>query len=85
MDKDKAYFEDGEVHVLPQVGEGMRAMGESGWLSTTWGFEHDGQQMPLTVHNAGSLIFQAANGNLAAYGFLTTGAANSFANSAVTP
>ena len=76
MDKDKAYFEDGEVHVLPQVGEGMRAMGESGWLSTTWGFEHDGQQMPLTVHNAGSLIFQAANGNLAAYGFLTTGAAN---------
>lgn len=76
MDKHKAYYKDGEVHVLPEVGEGMRAMGESGWLSTTWGFEHDGQQMPLTVHNAGSLIFQAANGNLAAYGFLTTGAAN---------
>lgn len=76
MDKEKAYYKDGEVHVLPEVGEGMRAMGESGWLSTTWGFEHDGQQMPLTVHNAGSLIFQAANGNLAAYGFLTTGAAN---------
>ena len=76
MDRDKAYFSDGEVHVLPAVGEGMRALGEAGWLSAAWGFEHEGQQMPLTVNNAGSLIFQAANGNLAAYGFLTTGAAN---------
>ncbi len=76
MDRDKAYFAEGEVHVLPEVGEGLRALGESGWLSASWGFEHDGQQMPLTVLNAGSLIFQAANGNLAAYGFLTTGAAN---------
>jgi alkylation response protein AidB-like acyl-CoA dehydrogenase len=32
--------------------------------------------MPLTVLNAGSLTFQAANGNMAAYSFLTTGAAN---------
>ena len=76
MDKHKAYYRDGEVHVLPEVGQGMRAMGEAGWLSANWDFEHDGQQMPLTVHNAGGLIFQAANGNLAAYGFLTTGAAN---------
>ncbi|MCP9235102.1 acyl-CoA dehydrogenase [Lewinella sp. JB7] len=76
MDREKAYFADGEVHVLPAVGEGMRALGESGWLSAAWGFEHQGQQMPLTVHNSGSLIFQSANGNLAAYGFLTTGAAN---------
>jgi butyryl-CoA dehydrogenase len=76
MDRDKAYFADGKVHVLPAVGEGMRALGESGWLSAAWGMERGGQQMPLTVHNAGSLIFQAANGNLAAYGFLTTGAAN---------
>lgn len=76
MDKNKAYYADGEVHVLPGVGEGMRAMGENGWLSTTWDYEHNGQQMPLTVHNAAGIIFQAANGNLAAYGFLTTGAAN---------
>ncbi len=76
MDRRKAYFQDGRVHVLPEVGEGMRALGESGWLSAAWGFEENGQQMPLVVHNAGSLIFQAANGNLAAYAFLTTGAAN---------
>ncbi len=76
MDRRKAYFQDGRVHVLPEVGEGMRALGDSGWLSAAWGFEENGQQMPLVVHNAGSLIFQAANGNLAAYAFLTTGAAN---------
>ena len=76
MDRDKAHYTDGEVHVQPEVGEGMRALGESGWLSAAWGFEESGQQMPLTVQNAGSLIFQAANSNLAAYGFLTTGAAN---------
>ena len=76
MDTDKAYYADGQVHVLPAVGEGMRAMGEAGWLSANWDYAHNGQQMPLTVHNAGGLIFQAANGNLAAYGFLTTGAAN---------
>ncbi|MEM1357811.1 MAG: acyl-CoA dehydrogenase family protein, partial [Bacteroidota bacterium] len=76
MDKNKAYYKDGEVHVLPAVGEGMRAMGESGWLSAAWPYEDNGQQMPTVVLNAGSLIFQAANGNLAAYGFLTTGAAN---------
>jgi alkylation response protein AidB-like acyl-CoA dehydrogenase len=76
MDKRKAYYKDGEVHVLPEVGESMRAMGESGWLSAAWPYEYNGQQMPLTVLNAGSLTFQAANGNMAAYSFLTTGAAN---------
>ncbi|MTB50774.1 acyl-CoA dehydrogenase [Lewinella sp. W8] len=76
MDKRKAYYKDGEVHVLPEVGESMRAMGESGWLSAAWPYEYNGQQMPLTVLNAGSLVFQAANGNMAAYSFLTTGAAN---------
>ena len=76
MDKDKAYYQDGEVHVLPEVGEGMRAMGEGGWISAAWPYDLNGQQMPTTILNAGGLVFQAANGNMAAYSFLTTGAAN---------
>ena len=76
MDKNKAYYEDGQVHVLPEVGEGMRAMGEGGWISAAWPYDLNGQQMPMTILNAGGLIFQAANGNMAAYSFLTTGAAN---------
>lgn len=76
MDKNKAYYKDGEVHVLPEVGEGMRMMGSAGWLNASWPYENEGQQMPSVILNAAGLIFQAANGNLAAYGFLTTGAAN---------
>ncbi|OAV44915.1 acyl-CoA dehydrogenase [Lewinella sp. 4G2] len=76
MDKNKAYYADGEVHVLPAVGAGMRAMGEAGWISAAWPYDLNGQQMPSTILNAGGLIFQAANGNMAAYSFLTTGAAN---------
>ncbi len=80
MDKNKAYYKDGEVHVLPAVGEGMRAMGAAGWLSAAWPYELEGQQMPTVILNAAGLIFQAANGNLAAYSFLTTGAANLILN-----
>lgn len=76
MDEEKAYYKDGTVHVLPEVGESMRAMGESGWINAAWPYDYSGQQMPGVVMNAGGLIFQAANGNMAAYSFLTTGAAN---------
>ena len=76
MDKQKAYYKDGTVFVMPEIGEGMRAMGESGWINAAWPYDNNGQQMPSVVLNAGGLIFQAANGNMAAYSFLTTGAAN---------
>ncbi len=80
MDKNKAYFKDGEVHVLPEVGESMRQLGAGGWISAMWDYESGGQQMPSVVGNAAGLIFQAANGNMAAYSFLTTGAANLIRN-----
>ncbi|MEL7159919.1 MAG: acyl-CoA dehydrogenase [Bacteroidota bacterium] len=76
MDKNKAYYKDGEVHVLPEVGESMRMMGEAGWLNAAWPYDQNGQQMPTVILNSAGLIFQAANGNMAAYSFLTTGAAN---------
>lgn len=76
MDTNKAYFKDGEVHVLPEVGESMRQLGAGGWLNAAWPYDQEGQQMPSVIMNAAGLIFQAANGNMAAYSFLTTGAAN---------
>lgn len=76
MDKNKAYYKDGEVFVLPEVGKSMRVFGEGGWLSCQWPYDNGGQQMPSVIANAAGLIFQAANGNMAAYSFLTTGAAN---------
>ncbi|MEL6142120.1 MAG: acyl-CoA dehydrogenase family protein, partial [Bacteroidota bacterium] len=76
MDKKKAYYEDGEVIVNPAVGEGMRALGAGGWLNAHWSYEEGGQQLPSTVMGAASLILFAANGNITAYGTLTSGAAN---------
>lgn len=76
MDKDKAYYKDGVVHVLPCVGAGMRALGESGYINGTWDYEEGGMQMPLTVINAGQFALFAANGNIASYASLTAGAAN---------
>ncbi len=76
MDKNKAYYQDGRVFVNPAVGEGMRAMGEGGWLNASWDYEQGGQQLPLCVTNAGLFVLYAANANIAAYGSLTAGAAN---------
>ncbi|MEM6397125.1 MAG: acyl-CoA dehydrogenase [Bacteroidota bacterium] len=80
MDKEKAVYKDGEVKVKPAVGEGMRAMGEGGWLTADWDYDDGGQRMPLTVLNAGKFILLAANGNITAYGGLTAGAANLIRN-----
>ncbi|MEL6667972.1 MAG: acyl-CoA dehydrogenase [Bacteroidota bacterium] len=80
MDKEKAYYKDGEVKVKAAVGEGMRAMGAGGWLTADWDYEDGGQRMPLTVMNAGKFILLAANGNITAYGGLTSGAANLIRN-----
>ncbi len=76
MDKQKARYEDGTVYVHPAIGEGMRALGEAGWISAHDKYEYGGQQMPLTVRNAGLGIFYAANANLASHAALTEGAAN---------
>ncbi len=76
MDKNKAYYEDGRVYVNPAVGEGVRALGEGGWLNATFDAESGGQQMPQVLMSAALLVMYAANANIAAYGFLTSGAAN---------
>jgi butyryl-CoA dehydrogenase len=76
MDKEKAYYADGEVHVLPAVGQAMRALGEGGWIAATDDYEHGGGQMPVSVLTAAQSIFYSANSNAAAYAFLTQGAAN---------
>lgn len=76
MDKNKAYFENGQVHVLPAVRTGIRALADAGWIAGPDDYDHGGQQMPLSLLNAGLAIFYSANANLAANAFLTQGAAN---------
>jgi alkylation response protein AidB-like acyl-CoA dehydrogenase len=77
MDKNKAYYDDnGEVKVDPCVRRTMEALGEGGWISAPDSFDFGGQQMPMTLLNAGLVIFYAANSNAATHAFLTQGAAN---------
>ena len=76
MDREKATCENGVVWTHPVLAEGLRAMAEGGWMSTTAPPEVDGQGMPTVLNNAASLIFMAANGNIAAYAHLTVGASN---------
>lgn len=76
MDRHKAYYKDGEVHVHPALREGIRAIADGGWIAAMDDYEQGGQQMPGVVQNAGIFLFYAANANLACYAFLTRGAAN---------
>ncbi len=75
MDKEKAYYKDGEVHVHESLRPAIKALAEGGWISAHDHYEHGGQQMPFTLLNAGLLCFYAANGNAASHAFLTAGAA----------
>ena len=76
MDREKAYCDGGVVWTHPVLREGLRAMAEGGWISTTAPPAVEGQGMPVTLNNAASLIFMAANANVAAYAHLTVGASN---------
>lgn len=80
MDKNKAYYDQGEVKVHSSVRPAMQAFGEGGWISATDSFDAGGQQMPLTLFNAALMIFYAANSNTPPNAFLTQGAARLLRN-----
>ncbi len=76
MDKEKAYYKDGEVHVHPSLRPALKALADGGWISALDSYENGGQQMPHVLMSAGLMCFYAANGNAASHAFLTQGAAN---------
>ena len=76
MDREKATCEAGVVSTHPRLQAGIEALAEGGWISAHAPAEVGGQGMPLVLNNAGSLVFMAANANVAAYAFLTVGASN---------
>jgi len=78
MDKKKAYYDETSksVKAHPGLYQAIKALGEGGWIGSNSSYEQGGQQMPITLLNAGRMIQHAANANAAAYGLLTDGAAN---------
>ncbi|NUO03700.1 MAG: acyl-CoA dehydrogenase [Saprospiraceae bacterium] len=80
MDKNKAYYKDGEVHVHPGLRTAIKAIADGGWITAPYDYESGGQQMPYTLMNAGLFTFYAANANAACHAFLTQGAARLIRN-----
>lgn len=76
MDSDKPHYENDTIKVHPKIREIMQTYGEGGWINAPKDFEKGGQQMPLVLYNAASLIMHSANTAAAAFPFLTAGAAN---------
>ncbi len=76
MDRNKAYYQDGEVKVHQSLKPAIKALADAGWISAHDDYDHGGQQMPFSVLNAGLFLFYAANANAACYAFLTQGAGN---------
>jgi alkylation response protein AidB-like acyl-CoA dehydrogenase len=67
---------DGEVRVLPEVGAGVRAFVEAGFLAGPLPADVGGLQLPYVVHSAAMAHFFAANTGTAAYPMLTVANAN---------
>ncbi|MDM9631127.1 acyl-CoA dehydrogenase [Robiginitalea aurantiaca] len=75
MDARPAHFEDGEVHVHPQVTQYMKKAGEMGLAAALFDHEVGGLQMPNCVVTAAAYIQESANNHLPGYIGLTFGAA----------
>ncbi|MGB5654921.1 MAG: acyl-CoA dehydrogenase family protein, partial [Robiginitalea sp.] len=75
MDARPAHFEDGEVHVHPQVSQYMKKAGEMGLAAALFDHEVGGLQMPSSVVTAAAYIQETANNHLPGYIGLTFGAA----------
>lgn len=75
MDRDPAYFRDGEIIVHPQVTGYVEKAGEMGLIGAPFDYEDGGLQMPAMVVTAAAYIQEAANNHLPGYAGLTLGAA----------
>jgi len=76
MDRNPPELVDGIVKVHPSVPKIMKEFGRGGWLTGSFPYEVDGDQLPAMVTEACSFIFSAANYSATAYMSLITGAAH---------
>jgi alkylation response protein AidB-like acyl-CoA dehydrogenase len=67
---------DGRVVLIPEIAKALAIYSESGLPASTLDHDMGGLQLPLTVHQAASMYFQAASTGAFAYAFLAAGNAN---------
>jgi butyryl-CoA dehydrogenase len=70
------WFDGERVHMIPEVADALRILGETGIVGAGMDESVGGMQLPQTVTQACFLWLQAANVGTAAYPFLTTANAN---------
>ncbi len=76
MDEKPAYFKDGKIIVHPQFESILKDAGEMGLVSSMFGFEDGGLQIPSSIFHAAYFIMEAANNHVTGYFGLTAGSAN---------
>lgn len=69
-------FDGEKVHVLPAVGEALKAFADAGMIGAAMDYEVGGMQLPYTVFTACMSWFHAANVGTTGYALLTVGNAN---------
>src|SRR5688572_1817316 len=58
-DLNEPRFENGRVHIIPEVGEALSALKSAGFLAATQDFEAGGMQLPVAVAQACMAWFNA--------------------------
>src|ERR671934_2575736 len=66
-DEHEPAFEDGRVHLIPEVKEALQAYIAAGFLVAGEDIDKGGMQLPTTVRAACQAIFAAANVGTTAY------------------
>ncbi|WP_282784475.1 acyl-CoA dehydrogenase [Nocardia sp. CC201C] len=69
-------FDGEKVHIIPAVGEALRAFADAGMIGAAMDYEVGGMQLPYSVFTACMSWFHAANVGTTGYALLTVGNAN---------
>ncbi|MGE0153746.1 MAG: acyl-CoA dehydrogenase [Reyranellaceae bacterium] len=75
-DRNEPVFDGEKVVMIPEVAEALAAYRAAGLMAAHKDYELGGMQLPWTVAQACSALFQSANVSTAGYPFLAVGAAN---------
>jgi alkylation response protein AidB-like acyl-CoA dehydrogenase len=75
-DEHEPRLEGGQVMLIPEIQQALRAFGEAGLVAAGHDEEIGGMQLPMVVEKAGFAWFLAANVATASYPLLTIGASN---------
>jgi butyryl-CoA dehydrogenase len=76
LDQNEPTFDGERVHIIPEVGEALRAYIDAGFMAAQFPEDLGGMQLPYTIAQSCAALFHAANVSTAAYPFLTLAAAN---------